>query len=283
MSFLDINGLAVNVAYGSFQRNTADVETFGRTEGHTYEGVLYAAKRQWSFEVPYDLTEAVTISNEGWLKGRGHYWTFDRVDGATTRFNRFSTDGGPGLTAAQLTNVATPKFGTWGGEVTGSLASTVTVTFGSEGRYSVSVWRRERSGAASGIYRLCSTVANGITTTSYLGSEATSAFSTFLALSAASGILSVQLKGVTESGASMPIVYDGLMIVPYALSTTQLAARNARTSAEPNFPYVEFDGDICEDVLPIVVKCFVKDHEITQAQSGGTTNVRALSVEMIEK
>lgn len=286
MSFVDLNGLAVDVALGSFERGTADVESFARTEGLTYEGITYAAKRRWSFEIPYNLTESQTISDEGWIKGRGHYWTFERVDGATTRFNRFSNEGGPGLTATNLTQTGTAKFGTWAGEVAGNLSSVVTATFGSEGRYSASVWRREASGAASGVYRLFTIVANGTTTEAYIGTtkEASGAAHTdYISLSAASGYLSVALKGFTQGAASMPHVYDALMVLPYAMTTVQMNARVNRTLVEPNFPFIEFDGDALEDVSPVTVKGFVTSHELTQAQSGGVTNVRALRVDLIEK
>ena len=113
MSFVDINGLAVDVSLGDWDRADQDLQSFERSEGFTLEGVLYAPKRAWSAETPLD-TSGTVDSLRQWIKGRGHYWTFERVDGATTRFNRYSSDGGPGF-GTNLTSTATSKFGTWAG------------------------------------------------------------------------------------------------------------------------------------------------------------------------
>lgn len=281
MAFFTINGLEIDVDLESLDRSYVDVQNFDRTEGNTFEGVVYAQKRQWRAEIPWDTQEHRSIANRDWIKGRGHHFTFERLDGATTRFNKYSADGGPGFTAT-ATSSATSKFGTWALSCASGQTTTVTTTFGSEGRYSMSVWKRD----SGGTYILCTHTNDGGTARYYAGSSGTGLTTAFAwaALTASSGYFRVQLQGEDETGTAVAAaLYDGLMVVPYALSTPQLAARKARTTAEPAFPYVELDGDAFEDLLPIMAKGFVDAEDMTQVQSGGVTNVRCLKLSFTER
>ena len=278
MSFLEVNGLNVDVDLGSFDRDNSDIQTFSRVEGLSLEGTLYAAKREWDFKAPWEPVEAVSLAITGWVKGRGHYYTFERVDGATTRFNKYSTDGGPGFDS-QLTSHATSKFGSWCGFLLSGASSSVTVTFGSEGRYSVSAWRASQ---ASTTYALHSFVYDGTTIKMFDGASLVASHC-FAKLTAASGYLSVTLEARLDGGTSSTSRFDGLMVVPYAMSTPQLAARVARTRAEPPFPYVELDGDCLEDLTPVTVKGFVASEGMTQVTRNGTVNARMLKIQLIER
>ena len=279
MSFLDVNGLAVDAYLDDFERSTSDVQAFARSEGLTLEGALYAAKREWNFTVPWETVGERTTALTGWVKARGHHYTFERVDGATTKFNRYSTDGGPGFDTS-VTAHAASKFGTWSGKVNSGGASTVSVTFGSDGRYSVSAWRR--IAATSAAFSLFSYVNDGATTRFFLGSSVASSLA-WATATAASGYLSLSLEGKNDAGSSATALFDGLMLVPYALTTQQLVARVARTAAEPPFPYIELDGDCLEDLNPVTVKGFVLAESMTQANKNGTQNARSLKISFIER
>jgi hypothetical protein len=281
MPFLALNGLEIDVDRSdSVDRDYADAQDFDRSAGTTIEGTHYRELREFGFTIPVQKTSQEIQSQRGWIKGRGHHYTFEYLDGATTRFNRFSTDGGPGFNTNLTATAVTVKFGTWAAKVNSGGTSVANFGFGSEDRYSVSVWRT----CSSQSYQLCTVVANGTTTTSYVGTVATTAFP-WLTLSAASGSLALTLKGTRVDGStSATATYDGLMVVPYALTTNQLSARGARTSAEPRFPFVELSGDVLEGTGSIVVKGTVESDMIEQVTERGTvTNMRVAKVKLVER
>lgn len=280
MSFFEVNGLNIDAELGNFDRSDQDVQNFARSEGLTLEGTLYSPKRGWSFGTPWDPETAKATAEREWIKGRGHYWTFERVDGGTTRFNKYSSDGGPGF-GTGISGSTPTKFGTWAGAIASGGFSNVTATFGSEGRYSVSVWKRESTTS----WILCTAIDRGSGATYYAGltgTGVTTAF-TWMSISAASGYLGIQLQGENESGTNAAALYDGLMLLPYALTTPMLTARNGRTEAEPRFPYVALSGDFLEDTRAVVAKGFVEQEEYTQVQRNGVTNARARKVTFVEK
>lgn len=284
MSYVTLNSLDMGVSeQDGFDRGYADVESFGRSEGLTLEGTMYREVREFSFTVPVVYTDQEIQALRGWVKGRGHYFNFERVDGATTRFSRYSNDGGPGFGAGTTAGTATfAKYGTWCLKLPGGDDSVVTAGFGSEDRYSVCVWKRE----SGGTYRLCTVVADGTSTTSYSGATgmgATTAFS-WWTVTAASGSLSVRLFGKNEAGTTASAFYDGLLMVPYALTTPQLEALNGRTTALPTFPYVELDGLCLEDLQPMVVKGTVASEETEVVNyQGAVTFIRVPSVRLVQR
>lgn len=278
MPAVKINGLTMSVAEDELSSEHVDIQTFDRTEGMTFEGTLMAELREWSFTIPAQKSAQEANSQKGWIKGRGHYWNFERVDGATTRFNKYSTDGGPGFNT-NMTSATSMKFGTWGARVALGTESTVTVTFGSEEAYTVSVWKLRSTGG----WQLFSIVADGTTTTSYIMSSSAATVFPWITVSAASGYLGVSLWGRTQTGAGAGAAYDGLMILPYALTTWQLSAREKRQSAEPGFPYVELSGDVLEGTQPVVVKGFVTNTEYVEASDGGWKIIRIPQVRLVQK
>lgn len=280
MAFLEINGLSIDAELNSLDRSSQDVQNFARSEGNTMEGTLFVEKNSWDFSTPWDHIDAKPLAEAQWIKGRGHYWTFERVDGTTTRFNKYSSDGGVGF-GNGISGSTPTKFGTWAGLIASGGNSNATATFGSEGRYSVSVWKR----ATSTTWILCSLVNNGSGATYYAGLTGTGVTTAFawMSVSAASGYIGVQLQGEDEGGTNAAALYDGLMILPYGLTTPMLAARNARTVAEPRFPYVELDGDVLEGIAPITVKGFVGSQDLTQVTNNGTKNARAHKISLVEK
>lgn len=285
-NFLTINGLNIAVARegAHFERTESDIQTFDRSEGFAYQGALYAQKRQWTFEIPYLTSNYEYEAQRGWVKGRGSYWNFNRPDGTTTRFNKYPTDGGVGFDANIVSSTST-RFvlasHVWSARVTGGLTSTVTVPFGNDGRYTMSLWKLTNN---STTFVLCSAAYDGTTTRFYAGTDGqtiTTSFS-WAGLSAASGYLAVSLKGFDTTGASFGgAVYDNVMVVPYAMTTSQLAARNARTLDEPGFPYVELGGDCLEDLNPKVVKGFMQTTAYDQVSSGGLAQMP--KIQLVER
>jgi hypothetical protein len=279
MSFLTINGLDVDAYYDNFHRTYKDLQTFDRSEGMTFEGALYASKREWSFDMPWETSSLKAIAVRDWIKGRGHYWTFERGDGATTRFNKYSAEGGPGF-GTNISGYTPSKFGSWAALVPNNLTSTVTATFGSEGRYSAAIWKRD----STNTYIHTAAVYDGATLRYYAGAAGVTTAWAWGSLTAASGFLTFTLQGKDQSGSAATALYDGAMLLPYALTTTQIIARNARTTAEPNFPYVEAIGDFNEDLNPITLKCFVDDEPMKQATVAGTAvPARMLKIHLVEK
>lgn len=282
MAFLTINGLNVDAFIEDFQRDAADLQTFDRMASLSFGGAVYATKREWTFKTPFDLKESTVMSLRDWIKGRGHYWTFQRVDGATTRFNRYSADGGPGFdTDAVAGTTRFTSTGVWGMHVGASDAATAVAGFGSEGRYSVSLFKK----MTTATWRMCTAVYDGSTLTYYAGLTGTAVTTAFawMSLSASSGTLSVTLQGLTDAGASAVAPYDKVWVVPYALTTAMMAARLARAHTaqfEPAFPYVEMAGTHMEDLNGIAVKGFVES-DVAVPVTGGIA--RQLAIKLVEK
>lgn len=266
MPFLKLNDLEIDVGVDDLEVEYTDAQAFQRGEAMTLEGTMYREIREWSFEVPVWDNGLEAEAFRGWIKGRGHYWTFSRRDGATTRFNKYSADGGPGFDLnMRPATTALAKFGTWGLLLNDNKTTSVDVGFGSEGRYSISVWKRDNSGNQI----LCSAISDGATLrykAGATGNGITTAFA-WATISAVSGSMSVSLIGKDTSGTNATAAYSGLMIVPYSLTTDQLTARNGRTAAEPVFPYLELAGDFSEDVTSVIVKGFVDSEQFNPTVS----------------
>jgi hypothetical protein len=284
VSFLAINSFEILVPIGSFSISDDDVVTFERGGTFSLEGCQYAHKRAISFQGNPD--EDITSSAvRDWVKGRGSYWTFERLDGATTRFNQYSTEGALGFSVA-VSASSNAKFGSYAMFLSASGSAAVTVPLATSGRFSVSVWRKENTAS----YQLCSVVYNGSTSIFYVGSTVTSGgfgwvTSTANGTSGGSAMFVVTLFGKDTTGAAATVAYDGLMAVPYALTVPMLAARNGRTAAEPDFPYVELSGDCLEDVSALVVKGFVEKQEtmMVTLTSGFEYNARQTTYKLRER
>jgi hypothetical protein len=278
MAFLTLNGLQVDPWEDSFERTYEDVQNFDRSEGLSYEGALYRSVRQWTFEIPWEPSEERSIANRDWMKGRGHSWSFDRVDGATVKFNRYPMDGGPGFDS-NMVQSSTALFGSWSGRVVSGGASSVTVGFGTETRYSISLWKQNT--ATSWI--LHTHVSNGVASTYYATSTVTAACP-WMSISAASGSMSITLQGENDGGSNATTHYDAIWVVPYALTTPQIAARAARLAMEPPFPFVELNGDCIEDLNAIRVKTFIDTEPMQAVSSGGSMCfARVLKVKLVEQ
>jgi hypothetical protein len=221
----------------------------------------------------------------GWLKGVGHYWNFDLVDTATTRFTSYSTDAGMGwfVVTTGYTASSDAKFGRWGMMLHAGARVAVTATFGLERPgLSISGWKK----VGSDSWELCSMIYDGATNRYYAGAAGTGVTSAFAWLNTTQtyGYFYNRLSGTGPSGSATSL-YDGFMILPYALTTTQLAARFARTEAEPAFPYVAVGGKHPRTDKEFVCKGFVESRNPVRATLDGTyyPNAETLEGSLIEK
>ena len=281
MTFMKLNNLDTPIDVDSFDRAYPNAQDFQRSAGFSLEGVFYKQLREWSCQVQLQLTDYEAVARRDWMLGRGHYWTFERVDGATTRFNKYSSEGGLGWNT-NITSSGTSKFGTWAAQVSSGNTSTVTASFGSENGYSVSTWRINKTGA----YELSSAVYNGATTRFYSGASGTGVTTAFpwMTLSAASGYLGVGLLGKDEANASTTGFYDGVMILPYSLTTTMLSARATATVAEAQFPFVNLTGQCVEDLNPFAVKVMVESEAVIEVQGPGVVyDAKEMKLKIIER
>lgn len=278
--FLTVNGLELGVT--DFQRDTEDLDQWGRGGGLTFEGTTYAQKSSWGFETaPLLPGEADAIN--GWVKGVGHHWNFDLVDGATTRFTAYSADSGMDwfATTTGYTASSEAKFGRWGMMLHSSAQVTVTATFGIEQPgLSISGWKK--IGAAD--WELCSLVYDGHTSRYFVGTEITTSFAWLITARTVKYFRNT-LEGQDGAGSGATSLYDGWMILPYPLSTPQLAARAARTAAEPNFPYVAISGKNLRRQDETVCKGFVTRRNPVRATIDGTyySNAETLEGTLTEK
>lgn len=223
MAFLRVDGLVIEVLVEDFTLNDVSVESYGRNVDDSFQGVTYSPKKEMAFEtVP--MTVADARAHEGWLRGRKHQWTFDRVDGATTRFTRFSADGGLVLASGASCGTS-PLFGTWCLQLNGSaVTACATATFGSEGDWSISVYHHGSSNATFTSYGarsrsgLIRAFANGAS----VGTVG------FLNVTASSGNLLVTLSGrdssSTIAGATATASYENVAIYPYALTDSMFSS-----------------------------------------------------------
>ena len=262
--FCAVNGLDLNVS--DFAEDSDDVEAFGRGGGLDFEGVSYGERRKWQFTTP-PYTAEDSDSLKGWLKGRGHQWTFEYVDAATTRFTFYSQEGGLGLSfASGATYSSTSKFGLWALQVhAGGSAVSTTATFGAERGCSMSVWRRVPSDGDT--YELCSITWDGATLRYYAGASGTgvtTAFAWTTGTGVTYGYFPLVLEGQNNAGSNVTVIFDGLWLVPYTLSTSMLSARAQRTEVEGSFPYVKLAGMALRDNREVEVKGFVTGREPRQ-------------------
>lgn len=273
MPFLLVNGLEVEVLDDSLGAGRADVSTWGRSAALTFEGSTYRELRQWQFETT-PLTEAEAKALTGWLEGRGSMWTFERYDAyrSTTAFSRFSAEGGLSM-GSGATRYGTAKFGTWAGQLNTGVNSTFTASLVQGGtvtpQWGFSTWKASNGGT----YALCSAHYDGATVRYMGGTDGTAVTTAFAwaSFTASSAGLSVTIQGEDFAGTNGTTQYDQMLVVPYALTTSMIAARSARTRVEPNYPYVEVTGSMAGTATAVfTAKCFVEGAEVLQGTKYGT-------------
>lgn len=280
-----IDGYDVAPLVNSTGVSHTNIESFDRAANGGYEGSIFARKQVWSFRLAPTLTDGESRALRGWLTGHHWSWGYDRVDGATTRYNRYEDAGGVGWVAGTglHTSSSSAKFGRWGFSPGSSHYASVSVNFNSAVAFSWGAWK-----LVTGGYEWCAhtwdgsahqyTVDGSSNTTTAFGWAAASAGS-------ASAPFYLSLYGRDGTGASSTTaVYDGVVVCPYAWTAGQIDALAGRTNALPPAPYVEFSGGLNDSGQPVVVKGSVEDEEIKEvAYGGGVAASRWMNVRLVER
>jgi hypothetical protein len=255
--FLSVNGL--NVPATMAGRRRSDLDKWGRGNGTVLTGTTFAPKSQIAFETP-PMTAVAAHGLSGWVRGLGHHFTFEWYDEhrATTQFTLYSSDGGARFTEGAA---GTAKWGSYGLSIPSGAGYTVTVNFGNEAPFSFSVWRNQLS---ANTWELCSMSYDGATARYFAGPGGTGVTGEFgwSILNYDTGVGRVTLQGRDGDGTSTAVDYDGVMILPYSLSTAQLAARHDRLNSEPAFPLVAVGGHITRSLPEIACKGMVQSYPV---------------------
>lgn len=254
MAFLRVDGYEIPVLVDSIGDADATVESFGRAQDDALTGTVYSAKREYEFETPpMPLSDAVAVAS--WVRGRGHHWSFQRPDTATTRFSLVSDEAGHTFTAG--TSTSSSLFGPWALQLLSGFTSSATVNFGSEADWTVQVYHRTTAGQPflSRVVRF----KDGVT--DYWVSGATTAgpftLTDPMSVSASSGFVGVALSGRATGGSAATAQFGGVRVVPYALNEGQILALATPFFGNPTTgwarkPFVSVTGDMLSIGGPVV-------------------------------
>lgn len=261
----------------------ANIESFTRAANGGYEGTIFERKRVWSFRLSPTMTDNENRSLRGWVTGRHWTWNFDRVDGATTRWNTYEDAGGVGWAAntGYIASSTSARFGTWAFSPSSSHYSTISLNFNVVPGFSWGVWK-----LVTGGYQFCAHTWDTSTHYYTVDGAATSVFGwSGVPSTGVSTPFYLSLYGENGSGASSTTaVYDHVVVCPYAWTQGQIDALAGRDHPIPVAPYVEFDGGLNDDGQPVVVKGTVEDEDIVEVgYQGGATASRWLRISLTER
>jgi hypothetical protein len=283
---IDINGFDIAPLTDDAGVSHVDVENIERSESTRLEGSVFAYKRRWQFRLSPTATDQEHRALRNWVKGRHWSWNFDRVDGATTRFNVYEDGGGPRFNAfaGSVTATSPSRFGTWSMRVSSGGVAAATLQFASPQTpyYSWGTWKLNTSGT----FQFCCNTYDGSTSRYFVDAYTgvTSAFA-WASVTTASGFFTLSLQGEDASGTnSNTAIFGPTYVFPYTLTTPQINALGARTTMTPAPPFVELDGGLNDDSFPIVVKGYVDSEPIKEVViNGSPVHSRWLQVSFVER
>ncbi len=296
MAFLRIEGLALDALIEDFEISDQSVESFSRTIGDSLEGLTYSDKKEITLTTPF-LNPSDARSLEGWVRGRRHLWTFNRIETATTRYTRFSDDGGLALSSA-ATSTASALFNRWALQINPGGGTTATATFGSEEDWTVAVYQKIPATNAS--YSFYATRSVGGVLTSYINYTTAATIRSFT-ISATTGFLRVFLIGRDPvSGSNATSHFDNFIMAPFAFtdemmlaSATPLWGLPSTGHTRPPFVTVFGDGILKADTNqngagepgPMLCKGYVETVETEPVVLNGVFqyNARRLRIRLLEK
>lgn len=267
MAFLTVNGLTISVkdAGASIQR-----AGFGASNGRSFSGTVSPERLSLirSFEIE---TTMDTLENQrslaGLIGGEGHYWAFDT--------NLYSSKGLPPNSGYTITMSATG--GQVGGYVQVTSAQTLAYDYTLNSDFTMMVWKKE--GVNWLHYAYVYDVATTTVTQYKGGAPHTPAgadnITNWYAYS--SGTHTFQGKDISGTNGNAP--YDDLVIVPYAMTASMVAAFYALTNGGTPFsslPKLTMGGDIIPEVTLEVVGTLPKQ-PIRTASISGTNLASTLS------
>ena len=284
-SFLSVNNLDVQVA--SCTKRTVEAGGARRYPG-TWRDQRQGLKREWDVETcPMSEDDAEALSH--WLLGRGDHWSFDV---------RAYSDGGVGPNTA-----STSAFGIVTGVTKFSEPLTSFVLVGSAGQtasfsipldgpdqsYTVSRWVWNGTDVGYGLWRHYVNRYDASTgvTTAYLDTAVMPAISNFTITAASNVLTYLQRARNNAHGADVAIWIEDLVMVPYAMTTAQIAAiyNSAATQPFGRCPLVRITGTILDEAGPVEVEVTLAGQARLQAgDTGGvwSQSMRSLKFTMRE-
>jgi hypothetical protein len=292
-AFLRINGLEISSLIDGFEINDESVENYSRSASDSLEGLTFSVKKDIKFSTSF-MTAADAYSLENWVRGRRHYWSFERQDGSTTRFTLSSADAALSFSRGSL---FTPSLRwTYALQLLSNASSNATATFGSEGDWSVHFYHRLKTTAP---YVSYGAVSRNGTITAWEGTASATTIR-MASISVASGYLGLSLRGLDSAGAQASVLFDCVSIMPYALTTTMFLALasaywGGSTLGQPRPPFIEVYGDCLQtnsktfngagEKGPFYAKGLVEDTEVQPVVLNGAVNgsARRMSFRLVEK
>lgn len=297
MAFIRIEGLALDSLVEDYEISDQSVEAFNRTIGDSLEGLTYSDKKQITLTTP-PLDPLTARSIEGWVRGRRHLWTFNRQDVATTRFTRFSDDGGLSFPVSGYTSTASALFNTWAVQLSPGAFTTVTATFGSEGDWTAAVYHKDVATNATYTFYCVRSTGGSV---GYFQNGTSVSFIYNLQVGVTTGFLRATLSGkVGLTNTNATVHFDNLIVAPYAFTYDMILS-----SATPRYglpaightrpPYVTVFGDgihkpstglnNANEPGPMICKGFVETIETMPVVLNGSFkyNARSLKIRLLEK
>jgi hypothetical protein len=251
MAFLRVNGYVIPVLVDDVAQSDDTVESWVRAANDDYVGTTYSRKQSYDFHVP-PVSRLDALAIDGWVRGRGHVWTFQRSDGSTTRFTRTSDEAG--LTFSTGTSTASSLFGAWGLQIPSAATAFTTTSFGSDGDWTVQAHLRSSGNYASYVVRSI----GGTVDYWVAGATVPGPFSLNdpIAVTAASGSLLVSLNGRIASG-NATMHFGAVRALPYALNEGQILSLasvfvGVPTTGWARHPYVTVTGSFLNEGGPAV-------------------------------
>lgn len=295
MSFIRINNLDVSALIDGFSLDDASVETYDRTLNDSLEGTTYSVKKTISFSTDY-LTGSDASALEGWVRGRGHQWTFERYSNNTTQFSLFSNEGGVAMVGFNYYGAVTgtEPFGTQLLGLNPGGTTTVTVPFGTETDLTIAYMNR---GAATATWQHYALIRKSGATSLWKGFQGASS-STIpslvgLSVTAVSGFTMVTFSSADGVTSSITALFDRVLITPYAMTVSMLSARSTASLNEVPLPFVGVSGDALPlaatatgaEPGPITMKASVKtlDYKPVVVDGVFRYNARAVKITLEQR
>jgi hypothetical protein len=247
MAAIRVDGLEIDVIIDSVSGpEDASIEAYGRSIGDSLEGVTYSRKIALEFETqPMSPRDAYAL--EGWVRGIQHAWSFQRPGSATTTFSKNSDDGG--LTWTNATLSSTAFMSAWSLHIPSNATTAATVSFGSEGDYTISGFHRTHQATNDWKSFVCRRPNSpAVPAESFYNGVAVSTL-TFLSFTTASGAMSVRLHGCTATTTAASALFAGIRIAPFSYSDRMVAslasvAFGLPTTGFARPPYVVVTGSL---------------------------------------
>lgn len=297
MPFLAVNGVTVDVEYGSFkERSVHSGDLFARTLSGRVAEARGQRTRAWTFRTT-PMSQSDAEATRDWLEGSGQSWSFDSAAHSYS---------GAGVTATVAgTYTRSNVGGKYGGKLNIGAGSQFGVDMSNKlGRrrgwttsaWTIGMWRNFVAGEtyAAGFHSLIvkGVVGNvrGVSSdyvpgSQYVDGVLDNAAHLARLMQVATSSPFVAIFGYKTDNTTAAIDYDDLWFVPFVMPVAWIPQVHAFMAAYAfsAFPRVKITGAAIPDTLPVEVVCRVDELDIVQEVDGSVqNNKRVLQVEMQE-